>query len=160
MTLTLMLRSVADHARAQGEDLAAVSGRLECLTVFAYGARGEEAGADSTYFAARAALAQAVSQAAEWIAERGLAEALGERGAPALLQLVARIAPRLGLAVTDKAAAQLVPVLGAAGGAAINALFIQHYQQVAWGHFTVRRLERSHGEAAVRSAFAAATPRP
>ena len=33
----LMLRAIADHARAQGEDLSQPAARLECLAVFAYG---------------------------------------------------------------------------------------------------------------------------
>jgi hypothetical protein len=69
----------------------------------------------------------------------------------------ARIAQRLGIAVTDKAAAQLVPLLGAAGGAAISALFIKHYQDTAWAHFTVRRLERTHGAGCVRAAYSFVT---
>ena len=32
------------------------------------------------------------------------------------------------------------------GGAAINVLFIDHFQNMARGHFTVRRLERAFGE--------------
>src|SRR3712207_7386206 len=39
--------------------------------------------------------------------------------------------------------AQAVPVLGAISGAAVNTLFIDHFQSLAQGHFTVRRLERS-----------------
>jgi hypothetical protein len=153
-SLTVMLRSIADHARAQGEDLSVVATRLECLTVFAYGARtSSDDASDSAYFAVRAALARAVSQAAEFVAERGVVEAVGEKGAPALVRLLATIAQRLGVAVGDKAAAQLVPVLGAAGGAAVNALFVNHYQDVARAHFTVRRLERTHGEDAVRRAW-------
>jgi hypothetical protein len=153
-SLTVMLRSIADHARAQGEDLSAVASRLECLTVFAYGSpsRGDDA-ADSAYFAARAVIARATSQAAEYVAGRGIANAVGEKSAPALAQLIARVAQRLGVAVTDKAAAQLVPIAGAAGGAAINALFVSHYQGVAWAHFTIRRLERFHGPEAVRRAY-------
>jgi hypothetical protein len=154
VSLTVMLRSIADHARSQGEDLSMLANRLECLTVFAYGTRssGDDA-ADAGYFAVRTALARTVSRAAEYVAERGIAEMAGEKGAPALVQLIARIAQRLGVAVTNKAAAQLVPVIGAAGGAAINALFINHYQGAAWAHFTVRRLERAHGPDAVRLAF-------
>jgi hypothetical protein len=156
VSLTLMLRSIADHALAQGEDLSQVAARLECLTVFAYGSRAEgDDAARSAYFAARAALARAVSQAAEYVAERGIAEALGEKGAPALVQLLARVAQRLGVTVTDKAAAQLVPVAGAIGGAAVNALFMLHYQEAAWGHFAVRRLERLHGAPEVRAAYEA-----
>jgi hypothetical protein len=154
-SLTVMLRSIADHARAQGEDLSAVATRLECLTVFAYGAPGPaDDAADAGYFATRAALSRAVAYAAEFVAERGVAGAVGDRTAPALLQLVARIAQRLGVSVTDKAAAQLVPVLGAVGGAAVNGLFIHHFQETAWAHFTVRRLERAHGTVAIRSAWA------
>lgn len=154
VSLTVMLRSIADHARMQGEDLSSVAARLECLTVFAYGSRAAaDDAADAGYFAVRATLARAVSQAAEFVAERGLAEAAGEKGAPALVQLVARIAKRLGVAVADKAGAQLVPFLGAAGGASINALFIHHYQETARAHFTVRRLERAHGADAVRAAY-------
>jgi hypothetical protein len=153
-SLTVMLRSIADHARAQGEDLSQVATRLECLTVFAYGTRSTaDDAADSAYFATRAALARAVSTAAEYAAERGLAEAVGEKSAPAIAQLVARIAQRLGVAVTDKAAAQLVPIAGAAGGAAINALFLSHYQETARAHFTVRRLERAFGVEAVQRAW-------
>ena len=153
-SLTMMLRSIADHARAQGEDLSLVATRLECLAVFAYGTRSTaDDAADSAYFATRAALARAVSTAAEYAAERGLAETVGEKSAPAIAQLVARIAQRLGVAVTDKAAAQLVPIAGAAGGAAINALFLNHYQETARAHFTVRRLERAFGVEAVRKAW-------
>ena len=86
-----------------------------------------------------------MSQAAEFVAERGIAEAMGEKGAPALVQLLSRIAQRLGVSITDKAVAQLVPLIGAAGGAAINTLFIHHYQETAWAHFSVRRLERAYG---------------
>jgi hypothetical protein len=157
-SLTVMLRSIADHAAAQGEDLSEVASRLECLAVFAYGSAPAQRVGESAYFATRAALARAVSQAAELILERGLAGALGETGAPAMTGLVARIAQRLGVTVTDKAAAQLVPLLGAAGGAAVNALFIRHYQDTAWAHFTVRRLERAHGTDAVRLAYEAAAP--
>ena len=40
---------------------------------------------------------------------------------------------------------------------AINALFIQHYQETARAHFTVRRLERAHGAEAVRRAYGEVT---
>jgi hypothetical protein len=154
ISLTVMLRSIADHARAQGEDLSKVADRLECLTVFAYGSpsKGDDA-VDAGYFAVRAAMARAVGQAAEYVAERGVAEVAGEHAAPAIVHLISRIAQRLGVAVTDKAAAQLVPIVGAAGGAAVNALFIGHYQDTAWAHFTIRRLERAHGAESVRSAY-------
>jgi hypothetical protein len=156
ISTTVMLRSIADHARAQGEDLSLVAARLECLSVFALGSRSaSDDAADSAYFAVRAALASAVSRAAGYAAQRGAAQAVADRTAPAIAQLVARIAQRFGVAVAQKAAAQLVPLVGAAGGAAVNALFLSHYQDVAWGHFAIRRLERAHGPEAVRAAYEA-----
>lgn len=156
-SLTVMLRSIAEHARAAGEDLSALPARLECLTVFAYGSPSPDDDAvESAYFAVRAGLARAVSQAAEYVATGGAVGALRVQGAPALLQLLSRIAPRLGAGVSKKVAAQLVPIVGAAGGAAVNALFLDHYQQTAWAHFTVRRLERHHGPDPVRAAYAEA----
>lgn len=157
-SLTVMLRSIAEHARAQGEDLSQVASRLECLTVFAYGSRAvSDDAADAGYFAVRAALSKAVSEAAAFVARSGAAAA-ADRSAPALVQLLARIAQRLGVAVSDKAAAQLLPLVGAAGGAAVNALFMRHYQDTAWAHFTIRRLERLHGTAEVRASWDRAAP--
>ncbi len=157
LSTALMLRAIAEHARAQGEDLSRASTRLECLSVFAYGSpsRADDA-VDSAYFAARAALGRAVAQAAEYVAAREAMGAAAERSAPAMVQLVQRIAERFGVAVADKSAAQLFPILGAAGGAAVNVLFVDHYQAIARAHFTVRRLVREHGEDAVRRAYAEA----
>jgi hypothetical protein len=123
--------------------------------VFAYGSRStsEDDAADSAYFAVRAALGRAVASAAEHAASRGGAAGLADKSAPAVVQLLSRIAQRFGLNVTDKAAAQLVPVIGAAGGAAVNALFMDHYQSTGRAHFVVRRLVRAHGEEAVRRAY-------
>jgi hypothetical protein len=46
-----------------------------------------------------------------------------------------------------------VPVVGALGGAAVNYAFIDHFQDVARAHFTVRRLERAYGKDAVHVAY-------
>ncbi len=157
LTTTIMLRSIADHARAQGEDLSLVATRLECLAVFAYGSRSPaDDAAESAYFAVRAALGRTVAHAAEYVAARKAAGGSVEKTAPALVQVLARVAQRFGVNVADKAAAQLVPVIGAAGGAAVNALFIDHYQATARAHFAVRRLIREYGEDAVRRAYGTA----
>jgi hypothetical protein len=148
MSTVVMLRSVADIARGQGEDFARPEAKLACLEVFALGgARGDAA--ETGYFAVRAALARAIAEAAEHLATRGLLE----EAAPALVRLIGRIAARFSIPVTQKVAAQMVPVIGAAAGASINLMFIDHYQAVARGHFTVRRLERLYGQALVRQAY-------
>jgi hypothetical protein len=55
--------------------------------------------------------------------------------------------------VSEKIAAQAVPVIGALGGATINLMFMNHFQDVARGHFIVRRLERDHGADEVRQEY-------
>jgi glycerate kinase len=94
-------------------------------------------------------LARSVTEAARYVAEKGLVE----EGAPALVQLLAKIAVRFKVPVTAKFAAQSVPAIGAAGGAAINLVFINHFQDMARGHFTVRRLERKYGAEVVREEY-------
>lgn len=154
VSTTLMLRAIADHARAQGEDLSLPGPRLECLAVFAYGSpRASDDAADAGYFAVRAMLARSVADAAEFLGAKGVARTAADRSAPALARLLSSVAQRFGVAVSEKAAAQLVPLIGAAGGAAVNLAFMNHYQRTAWGHFTVRRLERLYGGAAVRAAW-------
>ena len=46
-----------------------------------------------------------------------------------------------------------MPLIGAAGGAAVNAIFMRHYQEMADGHFTVRRLERKYGPETVKAEY-------
>jgi hypothetical protein len=46
-----------------------------------------------------------------------------------------------------------VPVVGALGGAAVNYAFIERFQDVARGHFTVRRLERLYGKDKIRMEY-------
>ena len=145
-----MLRSIADIARGEGEDLSNPETALACVEVFALGGRAGSADAsESGYFAVRGMLAKTVTEAARFVAERGLLK----EGAPVLLKFVTQVATRFGLVVTQKVAAQALPLVGAIGGAAVNYAFIEHFQDVARGHFTVRRLERLYGEERIRSEY-------
>lgn len=152
LSTLIMLRSIADIARANGESLQSAEVRLACLQVFAMGgaARADDA-AESGYFAVRTALARAVSEASGYLARQAVADELP----PALVRLITLIAARFQVQVTEKAAAVLVPVAGAIGGGAINLLFIDHFQDMSRGHFTVRRLERKYGEQLVRKEYEA-----
>jgi hypothetical protein len=150
VSTAIILRSIADIARSQGEDMRSHDSRLQCVQVLALGGKAKsDDAAESTYFAARAALARSVSEAAAHLAERGLSR----HGAPALVRLISQIASRFSIVVSEKAAAQAVPVVGAIGGAAINTLFIDHFQDMGQGHFIVRRLERLHGQEEVRRLY-------
>ena len=146
----IMLRSIADIARSEGEDLSEPEAALSCVQVFALGGRAGSADASqSGYFTVRGMLAKSVTEAARFIAERGLIE----EGAPVLVRFITLVASRFGVLVTQKVAAQALPVIGALGGAAVNYAFTKHFQEVARGHFTVRRLERVYGKSLVRTEY-------
>ena len=77
-----MLRSIADIARSEGEDLSDPESALSCVQVFALGGRAGSADAsESGYFAVRGMLAKSVTEAARFIAERGVIE----QGAPVVV---------------------------------------------------------------------------
>jgi hypothetical protein len=71
----------------------------------------------------------------------------------AMTRLISNIASRFGVAVSEKVAAQAVPIVGAIGGGLINALFVDHFQNTADAHFTVRALERKYGADVVRRQY-------
>ena len=150
VSTTIMLRSIADIARSEGEDLKMPDARLQCVQVLALGGRSKsDDGTETGYFAARAAMANAVSEAAVHLAKKGLSQ----KGAPAIIRLITQIASRFSIVVSEKAAAQAVPLVGAFGGAVVNTLFIDHFQDVGRGHFIVRRLERLHGREEVKRVY-------
>lgn len=150
LSTAIMLRSIADVARSEGENLRSVDARLQCLQVLALGgSSGKDDAAETAYFATRAAMAKAVSDAARHLAQQGAVQ----QGAPVIVQLIAQVASRFSINVSQKVAAQAVPLVGAVGGALLNTLFIDHFQDMAHGHFTIRRLERRHGADEIRRVY-------
>jgi hypothetical protein len=120
----IILRSILDIARGDGENLTDPEATLSCVAVLGLGGRTEtDDEVKSGYFVTRGVLAMSVTEAAR------------------------------GVVVTQKTAAQAIPVIGALGGAAVNYVFIDHFQSVARGHFTVRRLERQYGKDIVFAAY-------
>jgi EcsC protein family len=55
--------------------------------------------------------------------------------------------------VSEQVAAKAIPILGAAGGSLVNVLFMDHFQNMARGHFIVKRLEKKYGIEGVREAY-------
>jgi hypothetical protein len=149
VSTTIMLRAIAAIAQEEGEDLGDPRTGLACLEVFALGGPPDEDGAEADYFAARAMLVRGLVEIADFAIDKG---AIGE-SAPFLARFLTQIASRFGVVVSEKVAAQAVAVVGAVGGAVVNLAFIEHFQDVARGHFTVRRLERVYGIDAVRSEY-------
>jgi hypothetical protein len=151
VTTVIMFRSIADIARSEGENVQIIETKLACLQVFALGGSSDKDNAvESGYYAVKALMAKQVSEAAKYIMEKGIAE----EGAPVLVRFLATIASRFGATVSQKAAASAVPVIGAAGGALINSFFMDHFQNMARGHFIIRRLERLYGDDEVQKTYA------
>jgi hypothetical protein len=156
LTTALMLRAIADTARHQGEDLSQLDARLACVEVFALGTRGSsQRRLDVGYYASRALLSKLAGQASTYLAERSTVSA----STPVVNSLVSEVASRFGVIVSERFAASAVPVLGAVGGASVNVIFMNHFQRIALGHFTVRRLERVYGPALVRRHYEDLLPR-
>jgi EcsC protein family len=150
ITTTVMLHSITEIARGEGEDLLNPESGLACLEVFALGPQNHHREAqESAYYATRTALAQVTREAAVFLTRKGVAK----ESAPALMSFVGRIASRFGLEVSEKVAAEIIPIAGAVGGLTLNIVFSQHFQSLAEGHFTVRRLERKYGKEEVRQEY-------
>ena len=129
-TTLAIMREVARIAVAEGEDLSGEDARRACLEVFALrGGGGEQEGDEVGYFSARLAL----------------------QSGP-VARLLADVAARYGTVLGEKAGLQAIPLAGAVAGAALNTAFMEHYINLARGHFTIRRLERAYGRDAVRAA--------
>lgn len=150
VSTTIMLRSIAEIARSYGESVKDHDTKLACLEVFALGGKVKsDDGAESGYFLVRTALAKSISEAAQFLATK----TLSEEGAPAIIRLISNIAQRFSIQITEKTAAQSLPVIGAAGGAVINTIFMNHFQDMAKGHFIVRKLERTYGKETIKALY-------
>lgn len=140
VTLNTMLtmRQIAAIAVEEGEDLSTEDARRACLCVFAFDQPGPAAAlgsADESEPELRYWTARLIIQARP------------------LTMLLSEIAASYGLRVSQKFALQAAPVIGAAGAAVVNSVFLDHYQNLARAHFTIRRLERRYGTEQVRAAW-------
>lgn len=150
LSTTLMMRSIADIARSEGQVITDPLVKIACIEVFAFGGPGSSDDAtEAGYFAVRAALAKTVADAAKHLASRGVTD----KAAPVVIRLLAQISSRFGIQVSEKIAAQAIPIIGAVGGAVINTLFMDHFQAMARGHFIILRLEKKYGPDRVQEQY-------
>lgn len=144
----LMMRSIMDIARSEGEDLAALDTQLACLQVFALGGKSKhDDSLETGYYASRVAINTSIKGGTK--ALQGLLKGTSNP----LLQFIAGVAARFSVQVSEKFVAQAIPVIGAAGGASVNLAFIHHFQNMAQAHFAIRRLERKYGEELVKEHY-------
>lgn len=118
VTTTILLRAIQDVSAEHGFDPAEQGVQFDCIQVFgAAGPLDHDDGSDIAFLGTRMTVT-------------GMA----------LNRLIFRVAPRLGTVLGQKLAAQTVPILGAAAGAATNYAYTSYYQQMAHVHFGLRRL--------------------
>ncbi len=161
VSTTLMLRSIADIARSEGFDLNDEQTKLACIEVFGFGGPSSlDDATESAYYMTRSFMTEAVQAAGKALAEAaarggqsGLRGVTTTQAGHWMAKFIEYIASRFGIVITEKVAAQAVPVLGAVAGATINTMFMDFYQDTAKGHFIIKRLEALHGEQVVRDAY-------
>jgi hypothetical protein len=147
----IILRAIADVARHEGENLSELESRMACLEVLALsGSQPASArSAETGYYAARIGLAQSFKKAVEHVGRHGLSKQV----APPVAEWLTRVGAKYSARVSHKLIAKAIPLVGAASGAAINTLFVQHFQDIARAHFTIRRLERAYGADPIQAAY-------
>ncbi|MDM8540379.1 EcsC family protein [Desulfococcaceae bacterium HSG9] len=151
VTTLIIMRSVADVAKSEGEDFRQFDTKLACLQSFALSGDVTDvpAGEKSGYYASRTLLEKPLDESARYIAKKGFAGI----GAPFSAQLLAKFAVRFQTFMTAKAAANVVPAAGAIMGLTVNIIFINYFQDKARGHFIIRRLEKKYGAETVRQKY-------
>ncbi len=133
VTVTVILHAILHAARAEGFDTSLPEVRAEALRVLSSGGPlDDDDGINTSFLGARMTLT-----------------------GPALHKLLAKIVPGFASVLSQKLAAQAVPVLGAVTGAALNAAFLTHYRELAHIRFGLLRLSILHGAVPVRAAFEA-----
>lgn len=150
LTTTVMLRSIAEIAKMNGENLSSLETRLNCVQVFAFGSRSKDDDAmNSSYYAIRVILAREIAALA------GRLESIlaGEAASNVLGKFLAKITERFSQNVLIKFVGQATPIIGAAGGATINYLFTDFYQEIATAHFAIRRLERKYSQELIETEY-------
>ncbi|EHH7590825.1 EcsC family protein, partial [Escherichia coli] len=162
LSTTIMLRSVADIARSEGFDLDKVETKQACLEVFALGGPSENDDAvDTAYYATRSFTAEAMQILSKELSEIATKKAsvnaamnlTPTQTGKWLATLIEKVATRFGIVITEKTAAQVVPAIGAFAGATLNIMFTDYYQDMARGHFIIKRLEKKYGSEFIKSEY-------
>ncbi|MEM9796891.1 MAG: EcsC family protein [Pseudomonadota bacterium] len=124
VTTTVILRAIQGIADEHGFDPTRPEIREACLRVFAAaGPLDDDDGTDLSFVTMRLTVTGS-----------------------AIHGLIAKVAPRLAIPMGQKVAAQAVPVIGAAAGAATNYIYTSYYQEMARVQFGLMRLAEQGDE--------------
>lgn len=158
LTTTVMLRSIAEIAKNNGEDLQNPEVLLECIQVFAMGSTQSEKddAINSSYLESRLVFSGIVKKAAQYIAQHSSKEVLSaieKKTAPELIIFISRVASQFNIVVSEKMLAEVVPIIGAIGSASINGFFTDHFNTTANFHFGIKKLERKYGLEVIQNQY-------
>ena len=161
ISTTIMMRSVADVARSEGFDLNTFSAKSACIEVFALGGATKKNDATETgYYISRGFMTESMRQLSKELVEiaakqggKIVSNLTPTQTGKLFAEIIEKVAARFGVVITNKLAAQAVPVIGAITGATINTFFTDFYQDMARGHFIIKRLEATYGEEQVKAEY-------
>lgn len=149
VTSILLFRGIGAIAAEQGEDLSRPETWLACMEVIALGTMRFDRNASQNYYDSRTTLSALPDHEAVQL----LKQHLGEASTLVMTRVTGDILVRVLLVLSGIAASGAVPLVGAATGFSVTAIFMDHFQRIADGHFTIRRLERRHGRDRIREEF-------
>lgn len=158
ISTTIIMRAVADIARSEGFDVNDMETKRMCLEVFSLGGITKaDDGSDTGYYFTRVALNEVMKsfnkELSKIVVEKGITRLTPAQVGAMMAKLVEAVATKFGIVITGKIASQIVPVVGAVTGATINSLFVDYYQDMALGHFTIKRLEKKYDFEHLREEF-------
>lgn len=157
VTTAVMMRSIVETAGEFGFDVNEPEVFMECLFVFSMGGPQEsDNAADTAYFSNRIFMRTFMRQAMEGMGGQGTKQFLNlfeKSMGPAFSRFMAKVGERFGIRVSEKFAVQILPVVSALSGAAINVAFNQYFSTAAKYHFGLKKLERDHGEETVQTIY-------
>ncbi len=131
VTTTLIFRAIQKIAATYGFDPEKSETRIECIKVFGSGSPlASDDGVNTAFIGARVTIS-----------------------GNALQKLIATIAPRFAALISQKLAAQAVPLLGAVTGAGVNYAFMRYFQEMAHVRFGLRKVAMNHDPDAVLQEF-------
>jgi len=141
LTTSVMLRAIASIAQDFGMDLNDPTVQLECLYILSLGSTHEGEPHRTAYWTSRG------------IFSKMIGDALEMKTAPHMLRFLTAVASKFEVVVSEKVAAEALPVIGAVGGGAINAVFTEYFSQAARFHFGLRALENRHGRETIENCY-------
>ncbi|OUR95729.1 hypothetical protein A9Q84_14605 [Halobacteriovorax marinus] len=151
ITTTLIMRNIVEVG-SQYEGLrSSPDFSLQCLEVFTLGSSksSEDDALDSTYYSSRMAMSQVMRDGSQFIAANSAKVVLenAQKGtASPILTFITRVAAQFELVVTEKMLAEMIPVVGAVSGAALNVAFTDYYGKASKYHFGIIYLEEKYGK--------------